>query len=125
MDKPRNGDLDRVIGDTNRNGYRSDMSMQLQLTTESAKNLRELLEGALRLEPDAYVVPFLPADPWGDLVEFRHSIYDPLRTATPAPSGASASVDVEVPDEDRTLLFDVLDALGHRSLTRRYGPPRR
>jgi hypothetical protein len=54
-------------------------SLVLNLTPGVRVALENLLTIAGRLEDNARIVDHLPDEPYGDLDEFRRSVYEPLR----------------------------------------------
>ena len=72
-------------------------AVRLALSEELRASLIRLLRAALSMESGSTVVDHVPANPWGDLAEFRSAIYEPLH------GEASAS---SPPHEHAVLLLD-------------------
>jgi hypothetical protein len=84
-------------------------SLTLNLTTEIRAALRNLLTTAGRLEDYARIVDHFPDEPFGDLDEFRRSVYEPLRDSRSVTTGPGDSFNLDL--EDSRLVFDVIHGI--------------
>ncbi len=83
----------------------------LCLTEGGKAALVELLAVALELRDDAYVVEHLPDDPWGDMAEFRDSIYVPLEHARSSRALEDPAERLILDAHEARPLFSVLEGL--------------
>lgn len=83
--------------------------MVLNLTPGVRVALENLLTIAGRLEDNARVVDHLPDEPYGDLDEFRRSVYEPLRNRQSVTAGQGDNFSLDLRDAD--LVFDVIKGI--------------
>jgi hypothetical protein len=84
-------------------------SLVLNLTPGVRDALENLLTIAGRLEDNARIVDHLPDEPYGDLDEFRRSVYEPLRDRRSATTGQGDNFSLDLRDAD--LIFDVIKGM--------------
>ena len=84
-------------------------SFTLNLTPEVRAALENLLTIARRLEDSARIVDHLPDQPYGDIDEFRRSVYEPLRDRRSVTAGQGDNFNLDLRDAD--LVFDVIKGI--------------
>jgi hypothetical protein len=84
-------------------------SLVLNLTPGVRAALENLLTIAGRLEDNARIVDHLPDEPYGDLDEFRRSVYEPLRDRRSVTAGHGDNFSLDLRDAD--LVFDVIKGM--------------
>jgi hypothetical protein len=85
-------------------------SLSLNLTPEIRLALDNLLTVAGRLEDDARIIDHFPDDLYGDLDEFRLTVYEPLRDKRSVTTGQGDNFTLDL--RDVGLVFDVLKGIG-------------
>lgn len=84
-------------------------SLTLNLTPGARAALENLLTIAGRLEDNARIVDHLPDEPYGDLDEFRRSVYEPLRDGRSVTAGPGDNFSLDL--QDAGLIFDVVEGI--------------
>lgn len=84
-------------------------SLTLNLTPEVRIALENQLTIAERLEDNARIVDHFPDEPFGDLDEFRRSVYEPLRDRRSVTAGRGNNFSLNL--NDAGLLFDVIKGI--------------
>jgi len=84
-------------------------SLTLNITPEVQAVLENMLVIAGQMGDDARVVDRLPDKPYGDLDEFRRSVYDPLRDKRSVAAGRGDNFTLDLGDAD--LIFDVIKGI--------------
>jgi hypothetical protein len=81
-------------------------SLTLNLTTEVRAALENLLTIAGQLDDNAKIIDHLPDEPYGDLDEFRRSVYEPLRDGRSVTAGDGDNFSFD--HQDVGPVFDVI-----------------
>ena len=84
-------------------------SLALNLTPEARTALENLLTIAGRLEDNARIVDHLSDEAYGDLDEFRRSVYEPLRDSRSVTAGPGDNFSLDL--QDAGLIFDVVKGI--------------
>jgi hypothetical protein len=84
-------------------------SLTLNLTPKIRAALQNLLTTAGRLEDYARIVDHFPDEPFGDLDEFRRSVYEPLRASRSGTTGPGDNFNLDLNDSRR--IFDVIKGI--------------
>lgn len=84
-------------------------SLTINLTPEIRAALENLLTVAGRLEDDAQIVEHFVDEPFGDLEQFRMSVYEPLRDKRSVKAGPGKNYTLDL--EDAGLVFDVIKGI--------------
>jgi hypothetical protein len=84
-------------------------SLTLTLTPEIRAALENLLTVAGQLEDNAQIVEHFQDEPFGDLEEFRVSVYEPLRDKRSVSAGPGKKFTLNV--QDAALIFDVIKGI--------------
>jgi hypothetical protein len=84
-------------------------SLILNLTPPVRRALENLLTVAEQLEDYARIVDHLPDEPYGDLDEFRRTVYEPLRDKRSVTEGHGENFSLDLEDVD--LILDVLKGM--------------
>lgn len=86
-------------------------AVRLLLSEEGRASLERLLAAALDLAADSRVVDHLPANPWGDLDEFRSAIYGPLHSEATGTQPSPEHTSLTLEQDEVIPVKDVLDGL--------------
>lgn len=84
-------------------------SLTLNLTPGIRITLENLLTIAGRLEDNSRIVDYFPDEPYGDLDEFRQSVYEPLRDRRFVTAGHGDIFNLDL--RDAGLVFDVIKGI--------------
>lgn len=84
-------------------------SLTINLTPEIRAVLENLLTVAGRLEDDARIIQHFEDEPFGDIEQFRMSVYEPLRDKRPVKAGAGKNYTLDF--QDAGLVFDVIKGI--------------
>lgn len=84
-------------------------SLTLNLTPAIRAALENLLATAARLEDDARIIEHFEDNLFGDLKEFRVTVYEPLRDKRSVVTGPGRSYALDHPDA--SLVFDVIKGI--------------
>jgi hypothetical protein len=84
-------------------------SLTLNLTPEIREVLENLLTIAGRLEDDARIIEHFQDELFGDLEEFRVTVYEPLREKRSVKTGLGKNYTLDL--EDGGLVFDVIKGI--------------
>jgi len=85
------------------------VSLTLNLTPEIRAALENLLTTAGRLEDDARIIEHFHDDLFGDLKEFRVTVYEPLRDKRSVKTGPGRNYALDL--QDAGLVFDVIKGI--------------
>ena len=84
-------------------------SLTLNLTPEIRAVLENLLTIAGRLEDDARIIEHFQDELFGDLEEFRVTVYEPLREKRSVKTGPGKNYALDL--QDAGLVFDVIKGI--------------
>ena len=84
-------------------------SLTLNLTPEIRAALENLLTTAGRLEDDARIIEHFQDELFGDLEEFRVTVYEPLREKRSVKTGPGRNYALDL--QDAGLVFDVIKGI--------------
>lgn len=84
-------------------------SLTLNVTPEIRAALENMLTTAERLEDDARIIEHFQDDLFGDLEEFRVTVYEPLRDKRSVETGPGKNYVLDL--QDAGLVFDVIKGI--------------
>ena len=89
----------------------TDEPLSLRVREDVLDALVALLRTATRLAEGDRVIDHLPANPWGDLQQFRRSVYLPLRGTPSSDYPTPAATEILVRPDEVTLIRGVVDRI--------------